>query len=168
LRVREESSTGGVVLYRERRPAKDEPSPEEPNEPVVTGAAQEILLVEDNPSIATVLKKMLAKTGATCRWFPDGASALEALMAGHVKPDVLLCDIHMPEMDGVTFVRRARLLPELRDTPILMLTSDEALETEVRSLKSGADAFVGKSEDPKVLLGYVERMLLRSARRTAA
>jgi CheY-like chemotaxis protein len=170
LEVREDPETRGIILAR-RSEAPGEAKTTNDLAPVGQDSpcrGREVLLLEDNASIASVLKRMVTRTGASCKWYPDGSVALEALMAGHIVPDMMLCDIHMPEMDGITFVRKVRMLSNFQETPIVMLTSDEAIEAELRSLKSGADAFVGKSEDPKILMGYVERMLARTAQRSAA
>ncbi len=169
LAVTTTSQLGMHITWRKRVVIPDAVPEKVAQLHVITGGAdREVVLIEDNPSIASVLRKIIATTKVRCRWYPDGAQALEALTLGECKPSVLLCDIHMPEMDGITFVRRVRMLPAFQSTPIIMLTSDEALEAELTSLKSGADAFVGKSEDPKVLLGYLERMLERSAQKPAA
>jgi len=65
----------------------------------------------------------------------------------------------MPGMNGLEFVKRIKQDPRLAGIPCVLLTSDEEVETELRGLKLGADEFVRKSEDPRVLAMHVRRLI---------
>ena len=79
-----------------------------------------VLIAEDDEDIALILSRLLKRAGHTVRHAPDGARALE--MAVAERPDVVLTDLGMPRMDGLELTRAIREHPELRDTPIVMLS----------------------------------------------
>ena len=74
----------------------------------------------------------------------------------------------MPEMNGSEFIRRIREELKLADLPLIMLTSDENVETELALLKQGADTFIAKSEDPRLLTTKIEKILDKIYRKRAA
>ena len=73
-------------------------------------------------------------------------------------PKVIICDLHMPEMNGKEFILCLKQDQRLRSIPVIMLTSDDGVEAEVAALETGADALVSKTKDPRVLCAQVLRL----------
>ena len=119
-----------------------------------------ILVVEDDSTIRTILGMALDGAG-----FKDvemagrGDDGLDAARRG--KPDLVLLDIMLPGLDGFTVARRIRETPELAATRIIMLTARTQPDDIVRGLEAGADDYVTKPFDRKVLLARVRAVLRR-------
>lgn len=79
-----------------------------------------VLIAEDDEDIALILTRLLKRAGHTVRHAPDGERALELAVAQ--RPDLVLTDLGMPRMDGFELTRAIREHPELRDTPVVMLS----------------------------------------------
>ncbi len=132
-----------------------------------TDSQQTVLLIDDNATFARVLDKFLAKQGFVTRYMPNGAEAIEALRSGAVMPSLIVCDIHMPVMNGFEFVRTLRAESDFKHLPLLMLTSDGDVEAEITLLSYGIEAFIGKNEDPRILCMHVKRILERLSQKAA-
>jgi PAS domain S-box-containing protein len=129
-----------------------------------------ILLAEDNDMNAFVAKKMLEKEGHTVTWVQDGLLALEAVE--HSVFDVILMDINMPKMDGLTATQRIRAdIETARTTPILAFSANVLPEDKDRFLQNGMDGFIGKpiqmdelrSALETVTVGHVRPMMKGSS-----
>jgi hypothetical protein len=125
-----------------------------------------VLVVDDNEVFANVLERFLGRMEIDVVYKSDGAAVITQL--AELKADLLICDVHMPGTPGFEVVKMVRGAEQYRELPIVMLTSDTDIETEVRLLNSGADAFVSKSEDPRVLCAHVHRLLVRAGKRKEA
>jgi CheY-like chemotaxis protein len=79
-----------------------------------------VLIAEDDEDIALILSRLLKRAGYAVSHAPDGQRAFELAVAN--RPDVVLTDLGMPRMDGLELTRAIREHPELRDTPIVMLS----------------------------------------------
>ena len=120
----------------------------------------QILVVEDEPTIRTVLEMALLGAGyAHVTSVGRGDAAIEAVR--RQKPDLVLLDVMLPGLDGFSVCRRIRELPELAATRIIMLTARTQSEDIVRGLESGADDYVTKPFDRKVLVARVAAVLRR-------
>ena len=95
----------------------------------------------------------------------EGGEAIERLKSGDLKPDVIVCDVHMPEMSGEEFLRKLRKELEITNIPVVMLTSDMDVELEVQFLSNGADAFVTKNQDPRLLGAQVKRLIKKFSKK---
>jgi CheY-like chemotaxis protein len=126
-----------------------------------------VLIVDDNQTLASVLERFLGRQGLKAVLAENGEKALMLLKSGAVRPVAIVSDLHMPRMDGAEMLREIRSMPELQDIPVVMLTSDNEMETEIELLESGADAFVAKNEDPRILCAHVKRLVSRRQRRVA-
>ena len=119
-----------------------------------------ILVVEDDSTIRTLLG--LALQGAGYRnvsMAGRGDDGLDA--AKRDRPDLVLLDLMLPGLDGLTVARRIRATPELAATRILMLTARTEPDDIVRGLEAGADDYVTKPFDRKVLLARIKAVLRR-------
>ena len=124
------------------------------------GELAKIRIVEDDATIRALLEMALLGAG-----YSDVASSArgdEGLeMIRREKPDLVLLDVMLPGLDGFSVARRVRESPELAATRIVMLTARTAPEDIVRGLDSGADDYVTKPFDRKVLLARVKAVLRR-------
>ncbi len=129
----------------------------------MTGAAPNspatILVVDDEPGIREVLASSLEFEGYAVRTAPDGWAALAAVETG--RPDLVVLDVLMPGMDGLTACRRLRQAdPTL---PVLMLTARDLTWDRVAGLDAGADDYLAKPFELDELLARVRALLRRGA-----
>jgi CheY-like chemotaxis protein len=103
-------------------------------------------LVEDDLSTLEFLERFLSEKGATVVPCSNGEMALENVRAG--RPDIVISDIGMPDMDGYQLVKHLRTLPtEGTHLPIIAVTAFARPEDETRALQAGFDAHVAKPVD---------------------
>ena len=119
-----------------------------------------VLVVEDNQSFTRVLDCFLTKHGFDVQFASDGIAGLELIQSGFV-PDMIVCDVHMPNMNGHEFIGRLRSIEAFRMKPVIMLTSDQDVETELAFVAHGVEAFLAKSDDPRLLVGHIKRIMAR-------
>ncbi|MBC7804658.1 MAG: response regulator transcription factor [Akkermansiaceae bacterium] len=116
-----------------------------------------LLVVEDDPGLAKVLRKALQEAGCSVRVVGDGADA-DVLIRGEPF-DLFLLDVMLPGMDGFTLCRRARAAKIA--TPILLLTARDAVKDKVEGLDAGADDYLVKPFQVAELLARVRALLRR-------
>jgi CheY-like chemotaxis protein len=116
-----------------------------------------ILVVDDNGDNVEILRAYLESRGYTVAEARDGRSAL-ALME-EVHPDLVLLDVMMPGMDGWEVCRTIKNHPKFGSTRVVMVTAKAAYEDKFEGMRSGADDYVVKPIDLKVLDRTVERNL---------
>jgi len=131
------------------------------------GRDHPVLVVDDNPMFCRVLERLLSREGFNPFFADNGVMALEKLEEG-VLPKVIICDLHMPVMNGRELLARLKGEPRWSAIPVIMLTSDDDVDAELQLLNSGADAFVSKGKDPRVLTAQVQRLIQQSNLRKAA
>ncbi len=110
-----------------------------------------ILAVEDDPSVAELYEILLAGVGHKVLIARDGAEAVR-LMREH--PDVIILDLRLPDIDGYTLLKRMRAQPDLRDTPVIVIS---ATVPHGRRSIPGADAVLAKPFDIDELVETIER-----------
>ena len=113
-----------------------------------------ILVVEDSPTQAHRLARLLENEGYLVRIAPDGRAALAA--ARDIRPDLVISDISMPVMDGFALCKAMREDAVLRTVPIILLTSLTSLYDVIKGLECGADNFLRKPFDDKYLLERID------------
>jgi len=128
-----------------------------------------VLVIDDNPMFCRIVERLLRRENFQVSFAENGRVAFEMLV-GQLSflPKVIICDLHMPEMNGKEFVQTLRQDPRLRSIPVIMLTSDDGVEAEVAALETGADALVSKTKDPRVLCAQVVRLSKSSSLQEAA
>ncbi|HSX22045.1 MAG TPA: response regulator transcription factor [Gaiellaceae bacterium] len=120
-----------------------------------------ILVVDDDADIRGLVRTLLEKTGAVVH---DAADGREALKEFHDwRPDLVLLDVSMPELDGWHVLERIR---DLSDCPVLMLTARGDELERVRGLQGGADDYVVKPFGRQELVARVQALLRRAGRVT--
>ena len=124
------------------------------------GELAKIRIIEDDATIRALLEMALLGAGSSdVASSPRGDDGLK--MVEREKPDLLLLDVMLPGLDGFAIAKRIRATPALAATRIVMLTARTASEDIVRGLDAGADDYVTKPFDRKVLLARVNAVLRR-------
>jgi two-component system response regulator MprA len=122
-------------------------------------ALARILVVDDEPALRDALESSLAFEGYEVTTASDGLEALDAIAAN--TPDLVLLDIMMPRLDGLTTVRRLRSRGDT--VPVLMLTARDAVGDRVTGLDVGADDYLAKPFELDELLARVRALLRRNS-----
>jgi type IV pilus assembly protein PilB len=139
-------------------PAAATPDVRMPETP--TDRRQRVLVVEDNATIASVVKYFLELEGFEVLLAGDGLAGLET--ARREPPDIIVSDVNMPGMGGVAMVKALRADAHLSGVRILMLTSESSIECETEGLAAGADDYILKPVEPRRLAARVKALLARS------
>jgi signal transduction histidine kinase len=121
-----------------------------------------ILLIDDEPNLLLALGAYLRESGYKVVAVPSGEEGLDTLRDWH--PDVIICDIMMPGMDGLDVRRALEKDPRHRDTPFIFLTAKGQLGDRLAGLRSGADDYLVKPFEPAELEARVESLLRRVTR----
>ena len=120
--------------------------------------SKKILVIEDDQSMRWVLEKSLTKEGYSVISSPDGRSGLAA--AAEAPPDLVILDILMPDMDGLTVLRK---LKESRpQIPVIIITAQNIMTHAVEAMRRGAYDYLPKPFDIPVLVDRVSRGLAQS------
>jgi two-component system chemotaxis response regulator CheY len=120
--------------------------------------AKTIMIVDDSASLRQVVGIALRSAGYDVIEAGDGQDALGKLTGGKVH--MILSDVNMPNMDGITFVKAVKQLPAYRFTPIAMLTTESADGKKQAGKDAGAKAWVTKPFKPEQLLAVVQKLVL--------
>jgi DNA-binding response OmpR family regulator len=124
--------------------------------------AVKILIVDDNPNVLRLLNISLSKSGADYEIIEAENGEMAFDLANKEKPDLIISDIMMPQMDGIELCWMIRENSEIPLVPFIFLTSFEDPETEIRGFRAGADEYLNKPIDRKDLLRRVEELLVRT------
>jgi two-component system chemotaxis response regulator CheY len=118
-----------------------------------------ILVVDDSPSMRRILQTTLKAAGYDVTDAPNGKEALEAIKLKLF--DLVLTDLSMPIMDGLTLIRSLRMLSAYKNVPIVVLTTEVNPEKIKQAKELGATGWVVKPFDGAQLLGAVRKVLAR-------
>jgi putative two-component system response regulator len=138
-------------------------SPSPDPRPAATRRTGRVLIVDDIEGNIVLLQHLLEPEGYDLTSAPNGRLALEVI--GRELPDLVLCDIRMPDTDGFQVCRMLKSNPATRLIPIVLMTAVSEQEDRVRALDAGADDFLPKPFDPTELIARV-RSLMRLKRFT--
>jgi len=116
-----------------------------------------ILAVDDSASMRQMVGHVLRTAGFRVIEASDGAEALE--VAKRERVDAVITDQNMPEMDGLTLVRRLRAIDEYATTPILLLTTESSTEIKQRGREAGATGWIVKPFEPLRLVEVCRKVL---------
>ena len=116
-----------------------------------------ILVVDDSGSFRTVVKLALKKAGYGVLEAGDGQAALSTLQ-GDTKVHLIVCDVNMPVMDGLSFLRELKTLPAYKFTPVIMLTTESQEAKKAEGRAAGAKAWITKPFQPSELVDAVNRL----------
>ena len=122
-------------------------------------AAPNVLVVEDEDALATLLQYNLEKEGYDVRLAPDGEEALTAV--DERAPDLVVLDWMLPKVSGVEVCRRIRSKPATRNLPVIMLTARAEESDRIRGLDTGADDYLTKPFSMAELAARIRAVLRR-------
>ena len=122
-------------------------------------AHQTVLVVEDNPLNRELVVDLLEGAGYTVLQADEGVGLLERVKAG--QPGLILLDLQLPGLDGVTLARQLKADPATREIPVLAMTAYARLEDQERAMEAGCDGYLRKPLDTQGFLQAVARHLGR-------
>jgi type IV pilus assembly protein PilB len=120
---------------------------------------KKVLVADDNGIILKTVSKVLKSKNYITITAENGLEALR--LASHEKPDLIITDLLMPKMDGITLIKKLKDQSSTRDIPIMMLTAKDEVDSEVEGIDAGADDYLTKPVNAKRLLARVSRILAR-------
>jgi len=120
--------------------------------------SKKVFLVDDSTTMLMSMATILKKAGIATKTATDGSEALAHLQAG-VKPDLVITDLNMPKMDGITLIREIRKIAGLRFMPILMLTTESQQEKRQEAKQAGATGWLVKPVPPNDLLAVITQVV---------
>ena len=124
--------------------------------------SNKILIVDDDPELLRLIAFPLHRAGYETLGATDGEEALAK--ARKEKPDLIILDIMLPELDGIEVCQRLRSNPETVTLPIIMLSALTSVDDKIKGLEAGADEYLTKPISPKEVVARVHAMLERTAR----
>ncbi len=119
-----------------------------------------ILIIEDNPTNMELMVYLLTAFGYTPFSAYDGLSGIET--AREVRPDLIICDVHLPKLDGYGVVAALKEDPELKEVPVLAVTALAMVGDRERLLSAGFDGYIGKPIEPDSFVSELEAFLPKS------
>lgn len=122
-----------------------------------------ILTIDDSTTVTQIVKDILEREGYRVITASSGKEALEKAKAE--RPDLILLDIVMPEMDGYKVCHRLKFDYEFQDIPIVMLTAKRKKVDRLRGLEGGADEYLTKPFEAKKLVEVVKELLKLKCRK---
>ncbi len=125
--------------------------------PVEQTTKKKILVVEDSPTTRKVVVLTLKQKGYTLVEAQDGLEALSKI--DEERPDLILLDIILPKMDGYRILSIIKKTPDLKDTPVILLTSKDGLINKVKGRLAGSTAYLTKPFEPKDLIETVQKYI---------
>ncbi len=115
-----------------------------------------VLVVDDNPDLRRYVSMMLQNAGFNAVLAKNGADGFNKAQTYH--PDVIVTDLMMPQVSGLELIRMIRSSPELRGTPIILLTAKADEDTRIEGVERGADAYVSKPFNDRELIAEVRNL----------
>ena len=115
-----------------------------------------ILTVDDSKTMLDMLEFTLKGAGYEVLQAVNGQEGLDVLAANPV--DVVISDINMPVMDGITFIQELRKLPENKSLPVLILTTESGQDKKDQGRAAGATGWIVKPFDPQKLLAVINKV----------
>ncbi len=116
-----------------------------------------ILAVDDARTMRELVRTILETEGHTVFTADDGVTGLK--LANEHNANLVITDIHMDDMDGITFTEELRKLPEYKRTPILLLTTEQSNEKKLEGRAAGASGWLTKPFNPPRLIKAVNKLL---------
>jgi CheY-like chemotaxis protein len=121
-----------------------------------------ILIADDTFDTRELYGLYLTQCGFAVQTVTDGEAAVQTALES--RPDVIVLDLSMPRLDGITATKRIKAHPDTRHIPLIVVTGFPHQAAQRGSLEAGADVFLGKPCLPEDLAGHVQRLLDRFRR----
>jgi CheY-like chemotaxis protein len=122
-----------------------------------SGLGYSALVLEDDPSVQLLLKKLLEAAGFTVAVVSDGLEGL--VQIEQIKPSIILCDMMMPNLDGVSFTKAIKGHQETKEIPVIFLTAKTDARSFADGMAAGAKFYLGKPFKQEELMAKVYRAL---------
>lgn len=119
--------------------------------------SKKVLVIDDSVVFRKVVVLNLKNAGYEVGEAGDGVEGYQKITTE--KYDIVVCDVNMPNMDGLTFVEKVRATESVRYIPIIMLTTESQEEKKLKGLEIGAKAWLVKPFQPTQLLKAIEKLL---------
>ncbi len=116
-----------------------------------------VMIVDDSASLRQVVNIALSGAGYTVIEASDGRDALGKLNGDKIH--LVISDVNMPNMDGITFVKELKKLPNYKFTPVIMLTTESQESKKAEGQAAGAKAWVVKPFQPQTMLAAVSKLI---------
>jgi CheY-like chemotaxis protein len=116
-----------------------------------------ILLIDDNPTNLEMMSVLLSAFGYSVRVAHSGAQGLD--MAHQASPDLIICDVLMPDIDGYEVARQLGAHPVLAAIPLVAVTALAMVDDRNKILDSGFDGYISKPIDPETFVSEVDALL---------
>jgi two-component system chemotaxis response regulator CheY len=116
------------------------------------------LIVDDSRTMRQMVAFTLTNAGFTVVEAENGKDAVSKVSGG-AKMDIVVTDLNMPEMDGIALIKELRKMSTFKFTPILMLTTESAIEKKKEGKEAGATGWIVKPFNPDVLLKTIAKVL---------
>ncbi|MCS7215518.1 MAG: response regulator [Thermodesulfovibrio sp.] len=117
-----------------------------------------IMIIDDSASLRQVVKMTLEKLGYEVLEAKDGQDALNKVKGKKIH--LIITDLNMPVMDGITFIKELKKLPEHKFTPVMMLTTESQQSKMMEGKAAGAKAWLVKPFKPEQIIAAVEKLIL--------
>lgn len=124
-----------------------------------------VLVVDDNPTIASIVREALKSEGYAVSCAYSGEEALDDLEV-HT-PDLIILDIMMPRMTGIEVLKKIKAIPKTAAIPVIMLTAVDKHDQVLEAYNLGADCYITKPFRPKELIHNID-VVLRGGKQAAA
>lgn len=118
---------------------------------------KKILAIDDEKSIRFIIENTFNKDFEITT-MSNGKEALYWMQSGNI-PDLIICDIEMPVMDGFEFIKKVRNSGFFDDIPLIMLSGKEESKDKIKCFEMGADDYVLKPFNPKEIIARIKRRL---------
>jgi CheY-like chemotaxis protein len=119
--------------------------------------AARVLLIEDNRPSLELMSYLLHAFGHTPLEAYNGIDGLEAIR--RERPDLVICDIDLPKLDGYALAGRAKADPAIRDIPLVAVTALAMVGDRDRAIRAGFDGYLAKPIEPETFIQEIERYL---------
>ena len=117
-----------------------------------------VLVIDDDANLLNLLRIFLTKMGWTTPVAKTGAEGLR--LAREEKPDIILCDVNLPDLDGLQIARNLRAMPECARTPLVLITgARKEAESVIAGLDGGAQGYLLKPVDLRLVHAKLEAVL---------
>ena len=120
--------------------------------------AKTVLVVDDSPTMRQMVAFTLTSAGYQVVEAGNGKEAVGKVTGGG-KPDLVVTDLNMPEMDGITLIKEIRKMPALKFTPILMLTTEASDDKKKAGQAAGATGWIVKPFNPEQMMAVIKKVL---------
>jgi two-component system, chemotaxis family, chemotaxis protein CheY len=115
------------------------------------------LVVDDSPTMRQMVALTLTNAGFKVVEAEDGKDAINKV-AGALKMDIVVTDLNMPQMDGISLIKELRKMAAFKFTPILMLTTESAADKKQAGKEAGATGWIVKPFNPELMLKIIEKI----------